>query len=178
MPQRVSLPFGDLTAGAFGFPQPTSVPHDVQRELVAFASSPDGRRDLADLIDVGLGTAPGVIDQVLWALETGRLTYTARLPSSAVIGPSDHVFELAELAQDEEEELSIHAVVLLLLDTQDRPVVGARYRVIDPDGRSHRGQLDTDGRAEIRDIRSAGACKVSFPEYDNGAWAYVSARPL
>lgn len=34
------------------------------------------------------------------------------------------------------------------------------------------------GRAEIEGIRKAGACQVSFPEFDNGAWTYVSAHPL
>ncbi len=88
------------------------------------------------------------------------------------------MLHLVSLAEGEEEDLSVHAVVLLLLDTEDRPVSGAQYRMVDPDGRTHRGQLDGDGRAEVRDIRSAGACKVSFPEFDNGAWAYVSAHPL
>lgn len=56
-----------------------------------------------------------------------------------------------------------------LVDTEDRPVPGAAYRIELPDGRARTGTLDRDGRAR-EDGLVPGTCKVSFPELDGRAW--------
>ncbi len=174
----IQLGFGRLQVSTFGFPQPTRVTREVELELEAFAASHDGARALADLLDTWSDAPRVLIERALRALESGRLQYEAWAPVVQVTGRPPQADWLAALAGDEPTEIPVHAVVLELVDLRDRPVAGAQYHLVDPEGRAHRGILDHEGRAEIREIRKSGACKVSFPEFDSRAWTYVSAHPL
>lgn len=162
----------------FGGPRLTSLPFEVEREVLAHASTPEGCRVLADLLDASLDAPERIAQRVLEALACGRFVYEERTPSPGLVGPADVADALADLTVDDEEDLAVHSVILELVDTQDQPVAGAAYTLVDPTGRAHSGCLDRQGRAEIREIKKAGRCKVSFPEFDSRAWTYVSAHPL
>lgn len=178
MTRQVQLSFGRLLVSTFGGPRLTTLPFAVEREVLAHASTPEGARVLADLLDAFPDTPERTAQRVLEALECGRLQYEGWSPPTSLAGPRDVADPLTELASEEEEQLVVHTVILELLDTQDRPVAGAAYTVVDPSGRAHSGSLDAQGRAEIREIKKAGNCKVCFPEFDSRAWTYVSAHPL
>ena len=68
------------------------------------------------------------------------------------------------------EGIGVHWVEIELIGEDDRPIPGARYEIKDPDGRTHRGRLDGDGRARVSGIKSAGGCEITFPELDEEAW--------
>lgn len=60
-------------------------------------------------------------------------------------------------------------IVIELVDDEDRPLPGQRYRVRTPDGRVVHGTLDRNGRARIEGI-PGGECDVTFPELDGREW--------
>lgn len=59
----------------------------------------------------------------------------------------------------------MHWVAIALVDQDNQPVSGARYRVTLPDGAVREGRLDAGGSARLEDIHP-GNCKISFPDYD------------
>lgn len=65
------------------------------------------------------------------------------------------------------EELSW--IEVELLDSQDNPVPGERYRIETPDGTVAEGTLDDKGFVRLEGIKP-GTCKVSFPGYDSRSW--------
>ncbi len=174
----MQLSLGRLQVARSPFPALVDVPRTVELEILAFAATPAGARALGDLLDMPSHASDELAEQVLRALARGDLEYEAWSPTpgwgSVLASPRP----LAQLARDEPREIPLHAVILELIDTQDRPVSGAAYHLVDPDGRTHRGRLDDEGKAEIRDVRSPGDCKVSFPDFDHEAWVYFSAHPL
>ena len=179
MSRRFPLAFGSLVVSNAGFPTLAEVPHAVISEVRALALSARGRDELARLLD--LGPAPHhLAERVLEALSRGQLVYEAWAPSRSAAQTPDVAPNpsLAELAGDEPEDLVLHAVVLELVDGDDLPVPRAEFRLIDPEGRTHEGRLDHEGRAEVEGIRKPGACKVCFPEFDQSSWDYIHATPL
>lgn len=57
-----------------------------------------------------------------------------------------------------------------LVDEQQQPVPGEKYRVTLPDGRTvAEGTLDEKGFARLEGI-DPGTCKITFPELDREAW--------
>ncbi len=178
VPRFVQLSFGRLVVSSRGFPVTAGIPRAVEAELCSFADSPSGSRALADLLDAMPSSAAMLVEQTMHALDSGRLSYEPWRATPRLVSPPDDEQRLAGLVADEPAEIAIHAVVLELVDVQDRPVRGAQYLLVDPEGRTHRGVLDDHGRAELRELRKPGACKVCFPEFDDAAWSYVSAHPL
>lgn len=63
-------------------------------------------------------------------------------------------------------------VAIELIDEEGKPVAGARYRLVLPDGSVREGQLDAKGTAHVEGI-APGQCKVSFPDLDPDAWSTV-----
>ncbi|MBL9032359.1 MAG: hypothetical protein JNM80_11730 [Phycisphaerae bacterium] len=59
-----------------------------------------------------------------------------------------------------------------LVDENDKPVAGARYSLIMPDGSPDGGTLDEAGFARREGLKP-GTCWVSFPEYDGGSWRKI-----
>lgn len=176
----MQLSFGRLQTSGESFVRFADVPRHVELEVLEFAATLSGARALGDLLDTPfVESSHAVAERTLEALASGRLEYVAWSPAEGLTVSSVPDTDLAALAAEEwGEEVPIHAVVLELIDAQDRPVAGASYRLLDPEGRTHSGNLDHEGRAEIRQIRKAGNCKVSFPEFDNGAWSYIHAHPM
>jgi hypothetical protein len=70
--------------------------------------------------------------------------------------------------QEEKEEKNSW-VEIELVDDNDEPVPGARYRVTLPDGSVDEGTLDAKGFARVAGFEP-GACKVEFPDFDGEIW--------
>ena len=56
-----------------------------------------------------------------------------------------------------------------LLDAENAPVPGERYRVKLPDGSVAEGTLDGNGYARVEGF-DPGSCEVTFPDLDKAAW--------
>jgi hypothetical protein len=59
-----------------------------------------------------------------------------------------------------------------LVDENDEPVPGERYRVTLPDGTVTDGSLDENGFAHIGGI-DPGTCQITFPNLDGEAWEKI-----
>ena len=103
----------------------------------------------------------------------------ARLRSGAVslLGrerPLPHLPFQAEEAPPAEDaeavEVAVHFVEVVLVDMEDTPMPGERYRIKTPDGRTHQGRLDRDGKVRIDGIKGGGPCEVPSPDLDEEAW--------
>lgn len=69
---------------------------------------------------------------------------------------------------DDEERTWIE---IELVDEDDQPVPGEKYRVTLPDGSTvAEGTLDQNGYARVDGIEEPGNCKVTFPNLDKEAW--------
>jgi hypothetical protein len=69
----------------------------------------------------------------------------------------------------EEKARKLSWIEIELVDEENQPVPGARYRVTLPDGTADEGALDAKGFARV-DGFEAGTCQVTFPELDKDAW--------
>ena len=56
-----------------------------------------------------------------------------------------------------------------LVDEDDQPVPGERYRITLPDGSVDEGTLDENGFRRVQGI-DPGTCEVTFPNLDKDAW--------
>lgn len=65
-------------------------------------------------------------------------------------------------------------IILELVDANDQPMKGERFRVTLPDGTVREGTLDDRGRACLEQIPVAGDCQITFPDLDGAAWERVS----
>ncbi len=72
--------------------------------------------------------------------------------------------------EEEEEEEKKSWVEIELVDEEDNPVPGERYKVTLPDGKTlAEGTLDEMGYVKISGI-DPGTCKITFPRLDKDAW--------
>lgn len=60
-------------------------------------------------------------------------------------------------------------IEVVLVDEENKPVSGARYRVTLPDGTVAGGSLDDKGLVRIQGI-DPGSCQITFPDLDKDAW--------
>lgn len=178
--RKLQLSFGRLQVSRSPFRRFVEVPRQVEIEVREFAASPAGARELSNLLDTWHESAERVARRTMEALACGELEYVAWSAGGGSSSGTTQPVRLASLLADDDdaEEIPLHAVVIALVNDQDQPVAGAAYRLIDPAGRTHSGSLDDEGRAEIRQIRKPGKCRVSFPGYDTEAWSYIHAQPL
>ncbi|MEJ7732121.1 MAG: hypothetical protein WKG00_23285 [Polyangiaceae bacterium] len=63
-------------------------------------------------------------------------------------------------------------IELRLVDADDLPVAGARYRIVLPNNETREGKLGADGTVRLAGIE-AGSCDLSFPEIDAAEWGPV-----
>ena len=59
-----------------------------------------------------------------------------------------------------------------MVDEEDEPVTGERYKITLPDDSVAQGSLDDKGFARIEGI-DPGTCKITFPELDKEAWEKI-----
>jgi len=59
-----------------------------------------------------------------------------------------------------------------MVDEEDEPVTGERYKITLPDDSVAQGSLDNKGFARIEGI-DPGTCKITFPELDKDAWEKI-----
>jgi hypothetical protein len=57
-----------------------------------------------------------------------------------------------------------------LLDMDNQPVPGEKYRITTPDGKSHEGKTDLNGVARVIGIPQDGSCALVYPDLDEAAW--------
>ncbi|MFN0058633.1 MAG: hypothetical protein ACKVX7_09280 [Planctomycetota bacterium] len=72
--------------------------------------------------------------------------------------------------QHETDENESGWIELGLVDEVGKPVVGERYKVLLPNGRTARGTLNELGLARIEGF-PPGPCTITFPRLDKEAWA-------
>ena len=70
---------------------------------------------------------------------------------------------------DEEEEQKQSWIEIELVDEEDNPVPGEKYRITLPDETVAEGTLDDKGFARVEGIEP-GACQITFPELDGRSW--------
>lgn len=56
-----------------------------------------------------------------------------------------------------------------LVDEENQPVPGERYRIEPPGGDPVEGSLDSKGFARVEGIKR-GNCKITFPDLDEEVW--------
>ncbi len=70
----------------------------------------------------------------------------------------------------EEKEKKQSWIEIEMVDEEQQPLPGMKYKIILPDGESlAEGTLDDKGFARVDGFES-GTCKVSFPDLDQEAW--------
>jgi len=59
-----------------------------------------------------------------------------------------------------------------MVDEEDNPVPGEKYKITLPDDSVAQGTLDNKGFARVDGIEP-GTCKITFPELDKDAWEKI-----
>ncbi len=72
----------------------------------------------------------------------------------------------------EEEQEGKTWIEIKLVDENDEPVLGERYRITLPDGSVDEGTLDEQRSVRIEGI-DPGTCQVTFPNLDKNAWERI-----
>ena len=72
-----------------------------------------------------------------------------------------------------EEEIEEKSwIEIEMVDEEDEPVPGEKYKITLPDDSVAEGTLDGKGFARVEGI-DEGTCKITFPELDKDAWEKV-----
>lgn len=69
--------------------------------------------------------------------------------------------------EEEKEEKSW--IEIELVDEEEEPVPGEKYKITLPDGKVAQGTLDEKGFARVDGIEP-GTCQITFPDLDKEAW--------
>jgi hypothetical protein len=72
--------------------------------------------------------------------------------------------------EHKKEELSW--IEIEMVDEEDEPVQGEKYKITLPDDSVAEGTLDENGFARVEGFEK-GTCKVCFPELDKEAWEKI-----
>ncbi len=103
---------------------------------------------------------PGTVEEVKAAQ---RATQTGKY-GAAQVSPHRPPSE-----DSPEAEAKKSWIVIKLVDEEEVPVPGERYRVKLPDGTFAEGTLDEKGYARVEGF-DPGSCEVTFPDLDQEAW--------
>ena len=72
-----------------------------------------------------------------------------------------------------EEEIEEKSwIEIEMVDEEDEPVPGEKYKITLPDDSVAQGSLDNNGFARVDGI-DPGTCKITFPELDKDAWEKI-----
>ncbi len=77
-----------------------------------------------------------------------------------------------EIVPHKPDEEKTSWIEIEMVDEDDEPVPGEKYKVTLPDDTVAQGTLDENGFARIEGI-DPGSCKVSFPDLDKAAWETI-----
>lgn len=127
------------------------------------------RRFAAKEIGAEARTDDGLIERVLGRLQ-GRRLGLWRVERMGLWDPG----ELAEAVEAEPlvtstKEDETHWIHVVVVDEEDRPLAGVRYRIELTDGRVRDGRTDANGGIYF-DGMPTGDCKISLVECDEQAW--------
>ena len=75
---------------------------------------------------------------------------------------------------DDEDDTEKTWIEIELVDEDDQPVPGEKYRITLPDRRVASGTLDQNGFARVSGI-DPGACQITFPDLDKEAWEFIES---
>ncbi len=75
-------------------------------------------------------------------------------------------------ATEEEAEEKKSWIEIEMVDEEDEPVPGEKYKITLPDDSVAQGTLDEKGFARVEGI-DPGTCKITFPELDKDAWEKI-----
>jgi len=94
----------------------------------------------------------------------------ALVAGSAVAG-KDKTYSAAETHNEASEEAQQEKswIEIKLVDENNDPVPGERYKIELPNGKFAEGTLDQNGFARVNGVKP-GTCKVTFPNLDKDAW--------
>jgi type VI secretion system secreted protein VgrG len=139
---------------------PGSPPKAGQAGSAVAPAAPEGALE-ADTADPGkVSEAKAKTVQRQQAERPFRPVVGAAAASGAAAGAASNQ------AAEEEEKTWIE---IELLDEDDQPVAGEKYKVTLPDGSVKTGTLDENGFARVDGV-DPGTCKVTFPNLDRDAW--------
>lgn len=146
------------------------VPRAVVEALLDERRSAALVAELAAALGVSLAEDAATLrGRVREALREGRLVAYGRGRRERTVGRSAERAEEAETPVETTRAPVKTWITIRLVDDDERPVAGARYRVKLPDGEVREGTLDANGIAHVEGI-DPGECEVGFPEYDREAW--------
>jgi len=121
-------------------------------------------------IRVDARTDDALVDRI-WALLSARglvLSRDERMSLQDPSAPLEGAEMLAEPLQATRED-ETHWIHVIVVDQDDRPLAGVRYRIELTDGRVREGRTTAEGGIYFDEI-PAGACKVSLLEHDETLW--------
>jgi len=70
---------------------------------------------------------------------------------------------------DEDDKKKTSFIEIRLVDEEDNPIPGEKYKITLPDGKEKEGTLDANGKAKVTGI-DPGTCKITFPRLDLTTW--------
>jgi type VI secretion system secreted protein VgrG len=82
---------------------------------------------------------------------------------------SEQVKPHKPLATEEEAAEKKSWIEIEMVDEEDEPVPGEKYKITLPDNSVAEGTLDEKGFARVEGIEP-GNCRITFPELDKDAW--------
>jgi hypothetical protein len=103
---------------------------------------------------------PGEVEQI----KAGQIRTQTGKYGSVKVKP----FKASDPKKAEPEKTSW--IAIRLVDEENQPVPGEKYRITLPDGETvAQGTLDQNGAARLEGI-PPGSCKITFPDLDKEAW--------
>ncbi|MHB1024433.1 MAG: type VI secretion system Vgr family protein [Desulfobacteria bacterium] len=121
------------------------------------------------IVNINPASGAGLTGSALGAVPVS-IPLVAAVAADAIAG-KDKTYSAAETHNESSEESQQEKswIEIKLVDENNDPVPGERYRVEMPDGKIAEGSLDHNGYARVNRIKP-GTCKVTFPKLDKDAW--------
>jgi hypothetical protein len=130
-----------------------------------------------------LATERGLFGASVWshsqnqAIRSKRGSVDKLIPGDIVFIPDIRPKEVSEPTDQVHKfylknEIHQHWVEIELIDEEDKPVPGVKYKITLPGGAIQEGTLDQNGWTRVQ-AYAEGSCKVSFPELDETSWELI-----
>lgn len=122
-------------------------------------------------IRVDARTDDTLVDR-MWALLSARGLVLSRDEQLCLQGPSARIEAaemLAEPLQSATREDETHWIHVVVVDEDDQPLAGVRYRIELTDGRVREGRTNPEGGIYFDEL-PAGECSLSLLDHDEKLW--------